>query len=323
MIKNTKKLFYCLASVGLLVLSISSCKKGNNDNSNSDQQKSSGIVVENGMLSFPNQEVFSTTMSNLNKLNLKDVDLWVKNFNFLNLKADTLNDTPVASVADPVFARVLSNKASIKIGEKIFVLKANQEFLIQDGNMTSYNKLINGENINSTKISSRKINNVSNLIKGTINANGALSITIPKLMVEGPPGSLWAGKQSFESPEYDNGRPEKVYMEVWSESYAVYSSSGALLRGMAYRKGGAFGGKKWRDDYMNFARVSGYYNQTSNPANRVNFDSGAQYGQQEVKFQFSTDGLSGNSAPYFTALNITWNYQKAPANPTGNQNWVF
>jgi len=319
--KNANKFYYYLGFTGLLVLSLYSCKKDSNVNSNLEQNISSGVAVENGMLSFQNQEVFSNTMTKLNKLSLRDVDQWASKFNFQNLKSDTLSNIPAAEVADPVFARVLSNNASIKIGDKIFVLKSNQEFLIKDDNMNSYNKLIKGEKINSNIISSRKINNVSNLIMGTVN-NGSINVSIPKLMAENGSG-LWAGKQTFESPEYDNGRPEKVYMEVWSESYAVYSSSGALLRGMAFRKGGAFGGKKWRDDFMNFARVSGYYNQTSNPSNRTYFDSGAQYSQEEVKVQFTTDGLSGNSAPYFTAVSINWNYQKAPSNPTSTQNWFF
>nr|WP_294894088.1 hypothetical protein [uncultured Pedobacter sp.] len=282
-----------------LPLIFTSCKK----NDSIPEKGETGIEVREGMLSFSNQEVFSNTLKMLSAKNLSEVDTWLSQFGYKSLNSDTTDEQNRIFIYDPLFRRILNDKYSVKIGNDIFFIKDGSEYLINDGNMSTYSTLQNGGSEGS-------VNNVK--IK-------SLNPASVELKVESI--SPFQGTRGYYSPEYDNGRPERIYMEIYSQSFAVYASQGVLIRGQAYRRGGVFGSKKWRDDEMYKARISGMEPIPSSAFGQAPFDTGLQFNQTEINHTIRRwDASNGTipANPVLRNLDVTFEYQKGTNNPSGS-----
>lgn len=198
------------------------------------------VSAENGMLSFRNHSVFLDKILEWNELSLEDVNAIIRQFNFRSYALDTLIDRTDLINPDPLIRRVLNHEGAIKVGDSIFVFNdRGEEVIIKNGDENLYNKVLSGAfdrddrniQVNKVKIEARQILQNSNELS-------PMSQT---------PGT-WYGETQVFSPEEYFGRPERAKIIVYAQSSGLYPSAGVTAIGEAYRSGGVFGSKKWRND---------------------------------------------------------------------------
>ncbi|MCX2432428.1 hypothetical protein [Pedobacter sp. GR22-10] len=316
MTRKTKNTVLSFIMSGMLLGTIASCKKDSKQ-SLSDNSIESETLVKNGMLSFKSQENFNTVIKHYNAISLKDVDAELSSLNYQSLAKDTLNENRIADVKDPVIRRLLNKDGAINIGDKIYFIFADREYTIKNADFDVYKDLkANGQNSTFRTDTSKVIEKI--IVSGSLNVksdgrNLSVMSLSSGLKKPGTLAVLSGGTQVNYSNEYDNGRPERVKIFAWAENYTFSSSCGVSLIGEAYRKGGAFGSRSWREDPMYYSRIYGSYTITHYGIFTRSFDTGGQSLISECRNTFS-DGSSGIT-PVINTLNATYEWRKAPQNP--------
>ena len=314
--EETKKTVFSIVMSGVLLMTVASCKKDPSQNLSTTIDKSE-VLVKNEMLSFNSQETFNAAIKHYNAISLKDVDAELSSLNYQSLAKDTLNENKVADVKDPVIRRLLNKDGAINIGDKIYLIFGDREYTIKNADLTVYKDLkANGQNSAFKTDTVRVVEKI--IVSGTLNVKSdgkSLSVMSVSngLKRPGTLSVLSGGTQVNYSNEYDNGRPERVKIFAWAENYTFSSSCGVSLMGEAYRKGGAFGSKSWREDTMYYSRIYGSYTITHYGIFTRSFDTGGQSLINECRNTFS-DGSSGLT-PVINTLNATYEWRKAPQNP--------
>lgn len=270
------------------------------------------ITVKNDMLYFLNKESFNETINDLSDKNLNEVDDILSSYDFISLNSDSLNENR-DMICDPIFKRLLNSNSSLQIGDDIFVIKDGFEYLISNGDIDTYKSILKNEfPTSSINLKKRQLNFKKEF--EILNNKSEGDITISAI----PP---FQGTRSYYSPEYNNGRPERVYMEIYSQSFVVYASQGVLMRGQAYRRGGVFGSRSWRPDEMYLARMFGLQPIANSSFGQVPFDTGYIYNQEEVNYTIRRWDASGGTVPAnptISRLDVTFQYQKTQSNPFGS-----
>ncbi|SDG95058.1 hypothetical protein SAMN05421827_113110 [Pedobacter terrae] len=315
---NTQKIIFSTAIAAVLLTTLNSCKKENEQNENlSSLNKATALSVKNDMLSFSSQADFNKLVKEYNQLSLKQVDEKLNSYNYHSLAKDTLNENKITDVKDPVIKRLLNKDGAINIGDKIYLLVGDKEFTIKNSDFKVYDMLKDDVNNSLLKNDTTKV--IEKIIqRGRLDVKSdGKNLTVMSLSpgIKRPMtlSFLSGGTQVNYSNEYDNGRPERVKIFAWAENYTFSSSCGVSLSGEAYRKGGTFGSKSWREDLMYYSRIYGSYTITHYGIFTNTFDTGAQSLISECRNTFSS-GSSGLT-PIINTLNATYEWRKAPQNP--------
>ncbi|WP_316805056.1 hypothetical protein [Pedobacter nototheniae] len=317
---NTNKLMVGLALTALTIAGLSSCKKENNEKA-ATENLNADVVVKNGMLSFSSQQKFDETISKLQKLSLKDAEGIISKYGIKSLALDTANGKqPVVNVIDPVFARLLNSDASLIVGDKIFVLKGNNEYLVNNLDFDLYKQILSADNYfaNNDKVYSKDVSanykttemNVKSQLGGqtdlkSVNDGGKLAVGEVggsgqvTVVSGGFQGTIYHYSQEFNS----TGRPERVYCAISGQINAINTSYGMYMQGQVFRKGGAFGGKEWRDDAIAWGRI--YF-----VGGNFGADLNVQGPATDTNFAYAFN------QPHNVSLSLGWQYKKGYSDPT-------
>ncbi|WP_316847573.1 hypothetical protein [Pedobacter psychrodurus] len=307
-------LTFLLASFSLATLN--SCKKNAGEVSVDENET---VSVKNGMLNFKSQQEFDQTISKFHKLPLKEVDGIISHYGIKSLALDTAEGKqPKVYVADPVFARLLNSDASVIIGGKIFLLNGNNEYLINNEDFNLYSDILKNASYfeNNEKVKSHDVSANYKMIeipvKAGLGRNAVNAKSGGKVSVINPDGEVTtSGETTFvngsfqgiryhRSQEFEStGRPERAHCEITGQVNFVNTSYNVIMRGEVFRKGGAFGGKSWRDSQLAWGRIDGITNggAPSGPATDTNF---------YIAFNLE----------HTQDLTINWNYKVGYNDPT-------
>ncbi len=313
---KTKNVALTLMLAGFSLVTLNSCKKNAEQISTKENET---VSVKNGMLNFRSQKDLNETISKLESMPLKDAENWIGKFGIKSLALDTLDGKlPAVNVTSPIFSRILNKDASVIVGSKIFLLKGNNEYLVNDQNFDLYNKILSTENYfqNDDKVYSKDVSanykaieipvslskdkiNMKSVNDGkvaVINGDEEVTTSGETTIVTGAfQGIRYHYSREFES----TGRPERVYCAVTGQTTIINTSYNLIMKGEVFRKGGAFGGKSWREDAIAWGRIYA-----------VNTNGNYTGPQNDTNFYYAFN------LEYKTPLSIGWQYKKGYNDPT-------
>lgn len=203
-------------------------------------QQTEDIIVKNGALHFKNEAAFLKTVARLNDEG-SDLATWEKSLNFDNSLRKAQEEAPeqneVLDIPDQVFAAILNKDGVYYIGNEIHKVTPKVEYTIKDGDAKKLQAIAQGNVQNLKNVEAFKVK---------------FGTTTQK------PNARFQGKSILRKAPYPNTATHlSAHLEAWSRGYALYSSVGVRIKGRKYKRGGAFGRRKWRDDDMWFAEIGG------------------------------------------------------------------
>gem|GEM_PF-2097383 len=253
------------------------CKKSDLDQSKSLSALDGELTVKNAMLHFKSKGQFDSELQKFDKMTLAELDSHLKQFDFLSYKQDTISEREEDVTADPVFKRIFNQNAAIQIGDTIVILGLDKDILIKNGDFETYSNIVSQkrdshlstENIEYVEVkSSRSQNLINTEAFSSNNLQQVNSISTEGVVAAFPPPSsilnyttyTFDGAFEIFSPNTNassSGRTERIKFIIYEE-YRGFGSyrAGVTAQGEAWRKGGAFGKKKWRDDEINWLKAT-------------------------------------------------------------------
>jgi len=346
---------------GFITATIGACNKDEmNSGIEASRNVSNSIGVTNGMLKFKDKQHLNRVLDSLGKLSITDIDNFTKQFEYTSYALDTLNDDQIEVTPDPVLARLVNRNASFQIGDTIVTLTPYSDILISAKDIENYTNYIGGtankESFKEIPVKGFSLNKfvepteavgtqlMSQSFQRSLQKSQTTIVESIKKMqslnttaVAQMPYS-WYGEDNIESPEEYHGRPEKVILTVYSHSRSFGKAYGVKAVGQAYRKGGVFGSKKWRNDEIhtltftlrkvrNSVGVEVNPNSTATLNNQeemnlirsdgaVDYVTGGDIGFQDLDFSVSFRKNGNSSSPTRIV-----NYFINSGNRTFNKNW--
>lgn len=201
-------------------------------------------INQYGMLRFENMDQFNKLLTELDNSPISDAEELGKTYKFTSYAADTLDDNKSAGDFDPILARVLNKNAAIQIADSLRFFTGNYDYNIHIDDTDVIQLAIEKSDFSHKKINPIKIQRSEF-----------------KLKKEGPmlraatSSSVYNGNFRITTPESITAdRPERAIFVIEDRQSSGYFRSYCFVYGQAYRKGGLFGSKKWRDDEINTLR---------------------------------------------------------------------
>lgn len=212
-------------------------------------------VNEHGMLAFVNKEVFETELKKFDNMSAADLDKFIGELNFKNFYNDTLNGDEV--VLDPVFAKLLNSNRSIQVGDTIVVMEKDFDILFNSNDIESYLEYINSDNKSKRNISPSAVVPV---IRSQIDVieNSKLA-SINNFVPLGSSQMSFNGEYDFYTPEVIRADGDRTRIKFSFYEYKRTLGNyrfGLEVIGQAYKKGGIFGNRKWRDSKFDFVKYN-------------------------------------------------------------------
>lgn len=258
-----------------------------------------------GMLKFSNSQSFKQALANFDQLDPKQLEEQIQNISkkFVSYRADTLDDNKNVWDFDPTLTRILNKDGAVQVGDSAYFFSRKMDYKIAIEDKDLLNKAILSKDFSSNKISKQavvytKFTERDNIAKkagtSTQNYNGSYQIYTPEVT--------------------NQGRPERAVITLEERQGSAGVRFNAVIYGQAYRKGGLFGSKKWREDEIH--NVTYDMIRAKNSA-RTEFE-GPFYNlqrleQYETKF-YSTDGPMVHNSALVDYLNVDLKFIKKNSN---------
>ncbi len=143
------------------------------------------------------------------------------------------------------------------IGNEIHVITFEKEYVISNNDEKELEKVLHKQvNLSSTLKAfpiERKV--LSNRLAEKSNK----SLSSESKIIFGSNNSvMWTDDRSAIEPECGaGGRPERVRLEAFVHNYVSYGAIGVRIKGEAYRKGGLWGRRDWRNDEVLYGKIEG------------------------------------------------------------------
>ncbi|WP_299685428.1 hypothetical protein [uncultured Dokdonia sp.] len=261
----------------LFLLGISffiSCTNDNDENLELTIEEQN-ISIEEGILRFPSEDIFIETLENLRTLSHEELKGWIQDLNFSNshflvqeyyaqlptdedvFLHDKLNKASILYIPDPVFSAILNKEGIYKIAQKYHRITQDKEYISED-----YSAVIEpNASIKSNSLQVFDIKSSSETNAQRVNLNG--QTLCAKYTQNNHVGTGFYGGNYFNKfvpypSNYSNcsGGDYSFHTQTWYTQFSNFFSVGTWIKGRKYKKGGAFGRKKWRDDNMSYAKIN-------------------------------------------------------------------
>ncbi|MBB2952399.1 MULTISPECIES: hypothetical protein [Sphingobacterium] len=284
--KNSAKMMLCLgASVSLFACSKKEEKIGLDSGSNPEKIEMNNL----GMLKFESDQVFKLTLAKFDEIDPKQLEQNIKDISkkFVSYRADTLDDNKNPWDFDPTLSRVLSKDGAVQVGDSVYFFTQKTDYKIAITDKDLLDKAILSKDFSSNKVAKQTV------VYTTFSENDDL------VKKSGTSTSNYNGSYQISTPEVTTGgRPERATITLDERKGNAGIRFNAVIYGQAYRKGGLFGAKKWREDEINDLIYDMIRGKSSARATFEGpFYNLRRLGQYETKF-FSTDGpLINNYVP--------------------------
>ncbi len=233
------------------------------------------LIIEEGVLKFPSEDIFTETLNNLKTLSNEELKKWILELGFLNshflvqerydqLPTDEdislqekLNKAAILYIPDPVFSAILNEKGTYKIGKEYHRITEDKEYISED-----YNSMFDSNrDIKSNNMLVFDLKRISETNTQRVNING--QTLCAKYAQNNHTGTGFYGGNYFNKfvPYPSNnsncsGGDYSFHTQTWYTQYSNYFSVGTWIKGRKYKRGGAFRRKKWRDDKMTHAKIN-------------------------------------------------------------------
>lgn len=232
--KNYVRLALCIAASASLL----ACNKHEENLKNPNTEESIALN-DLGMLKFSNNQSFRSALANFDKISPEQLEAKIKNVSkeFVSYRADTLDDNKNPWDFDPTLSRILDKNGAVQVGDSVYFFSQKVDYKIAIKDQDLINKAVSSKDFNSEKISkqavrytkfSDKNQNVKRAGTSTQNYNGSYQLYTPEV--------------------HNGGRPERAVITLEERQGSAGLRFNAVIYGQAYRRGGLFGSKKWRDD---------------------------------------------------------------------------
>ncbi|TYR37472.1 hypothetical protein FXV77_05560 [Sphingobacterium phlebotomi] len=269
--------------------------------------RTSGFTItEKGYIRFDDLASFQAVVGSLDNEEDSVIAAWESSIGFSSLRAKfaALAETdeeylnPVEGVDN--FGAVINQDGVFAIGDTIHVVTYEKEYLITDGDESKI------ANVTSQNASSQNVEtfNIERTPLRVAEIDGAPFMSA---------FATWSGTKGVTEPECTApGRRERVVLEAFANNYASYGKIGARIKGEAYRKGGLFGSKKWRDDEVQYGKMQGvakYYYAAPDPIMKSIWAEGWDKEQIRniVDEYYTTPFYSSFDAEF---IEVTYTYRK-------------
>lgn len=261
-LSNFKQTFIVFA----VLLTFFACKKQTTEE-NFENKFEQGFKVVHNVLVFKNQTSFDKVFNELTNKDKKYLDAFQASIGFVSYRSTHAVDTTAETVGilekpfDPMdfphISSLLNKDGIYVIGDKAFQYKNGEELVTKLKSTDDNEILMISKDIQKGKIASKANVDISSAAINNKNSN------LP------PTKSAVLGTYTF--PENScPGRPERSIYQAAVITSTSFIQCVIHMNGQAYRKGGLFGSKAWREDEMDFVAIDMSYGYQI-------FDSAYQY----------------------------------------------
>ena len=256
---NLKRLLNYACLSGALALLITACQEDRDENVASavSVAEQPDIAVENGMLHFKDQSVWAATIQKMKETEDYNAHLASLGFeNSLLNKYDAIKESDevlddyfatgkLPEIMDDLFASLLNEHAMVKIGETLYKVTDKYTFSAVDEKGSMRQKF-------QESLSLDKLPNVATF--ENIDHLAGKTMVIKSSGGEKKVNARFQGDEWYIEQYY----PYRIKVGAWSRTYGLYTSIGVKINSEKDKKGGIFGGKKWRNDDANYLYCGGY-----------------------------------------------------------------
>lgn len=249
----------------IVLLTIVSCKKNETVD---DKSVADFTLSKSGYIQFRDLEAFKSTIEDLKGLDDQKLAEWENNVGLKSLRGKyfVLQETDskeLNPIEEPYFASVVNEAGVFSIGDEIHVITYETEYLITSNKEQDLQNVLDKKIQLSNQIKAFSIQRETFPIKPNAGNLALNNSTTGKIMAKPENSILWTGDREAIEPECgNNGRPERVKLAAFVNNYASYGIIGVKILGEAYRKGGAFGSRAWREDETQYGKIEGVANFT-------------------------------------------------------------
>lgn len=290
--KNSIKLTLCFAAS----ISLFACNKTNITNGLDSDNSPKDIKINSlGMLKFENVQEFKLNLAKFDKMDSKEIELNISDISkkFISYRADTLDDNKNPWDFDPTLSRVLNKDGAVQVGDSVYFFTQKTDYKIAFKDIDLLNKAISSKDFSSNKVAKKSVVYTTFTEKDKV------------IKKAGTSTQNYNGSYQVYTPEVTNGgRPERAVITLDERNGNAGLRFNAVIYGQAYRKGGLFGSKKWRDDEIHDVTYDMIRAKSSALTNFEGpFYNLQRIGQYETKF-YSTEGPSVHNSATVEYLNV-------------------
>lgn len=261
-LSNLKQTFIVFA----VLLTLFACKKQTTEENFETKSEQDFKVVHN-ILVFKDQTSFDKVFNELTNKDAKYLDAFQSKIGFESYRSTHTIDTAKETVGilektfDPLdfphISSLLNKDGMYVIGDKVFQYKNGEEFVTKLKSKSDNEILIASKNLQKGQMSSKSNVEVTSVASSNKNLNSPTT------------KSMVLGEYTFPESSCP-GRPERSIYQAGVITSTSFIQCVIHMNGQAYRKGGLWGSKAWREDEMDFVAIDMSYGFQI-------FDSGYQF----------------------------------------------